>query len=437
MNYPDSYYVEEATATIRQEAPWHTDELPKEVDTIVVGGGFAGLTTALELARSGKSVALFEANKIGWGASGRNGGFVSEGFAQGLPALISRLGHDHAKALVALSISGGEFVRRQANSIDPAIIGGHGWLLAYRHHDPEAVKKTQALYNAHGMKRRIVERSELRELLKSQTYFEALENSRAFHIQPLTYALGLAQKAHMAGAGIFENCAVDALDKNGALWQASAAGKIIKAQHVVLAGSAYMSGLYPRLQNAILPVATYVVATEPMARQLDKAISYSGAISDNRRAGDYYRRLKDGRLLWGGRITTRRSEPKKLAQMLKSDIDKIYPQLGDFKISHAWSGLMGYAAHKMPIIGELESGIWAVTGFGGHGLSTTAMGGQLIASAIAEGDDRWRQFSSFGPVWAGGALGRAAVQAIYWFMQGRDRIEEKRKPHFSKKRDEG
>jgi len=425
MDYPDSYYAEDAAAMIRRKAPWHTDNLPKEADVIVVGAGFAGLTAALELAREGKSVALIESNKIGWGASGRNGGFVSESFSQGLTSLINRLGAEHTAALVALSQKGVEFVRREANSIDPAIIGGDGWLLAFRHDDPDEVKKLGALYDAYGMKRRFVPRSELRALLKSKSYFDALENSASFHIQPLAYALGLAQKAHMAGARIFEDCAVEALDKTGALWRVRAAGKTIKAQHVVLAGSAYMGGLYPRLQGAILPVATYVVTSEPMEERLDRAISYFGAISDNRRAGDYYRRLPDKRLLWGGRITTRRSEPKMLAQMLKGDIEKIYPQLGDFKISHAWSGLMGYAVHKMPIIGEMEEGLWAVTGFGGHGLSTTAMGGQIIAAAISEGDDRWRQFSSFGPVWAGGPLGRAAVQGIYWFMRGRDWIEER------------
>ncbi len=426
MDYPDSYYAEDAAAIIKRNGSQYEENPGKEVDAIVVGGGFAGLTVALELARNGKSVALFESNKIGWGASGRNGGFVSAGFSQGLEALINRLGPESAARLFALSREGVEFVRREANSIDPAIIGGHGWLLAYRYCDPDGVKKLKELYNAHGLAVRRVPSDEMNNLLKSKSYYDGIENKQAFHIQPLAYALGMAQKARAAGAHIFENCAVVSLDKAGPSWQARAAGKTIRARHVVLAGSAYMGGLYPRLQNAILPVATYVVASDPMAEKLDKAIKYFGCISDNRRAGDYYRRLPDGRLLWGGRITTRRSEPKLLAQMLKGDIGKIYPQLGDLRISHAWSGLMGYTAHKMPIIGELESGLWAVTGFGGHGLSTTAMGGQLIASAISEGDDRWRQFSPFGPLWTGGPFGRAAVQAIYWFMQGRDRIEERR-----------
>ena len=425
MNYPETYYAHDAGSALSEELPDSADYSQKDYDVIIVGGGLGGLTTALETARAGKKVALFESQMIGWGASGRNGGFVSAGFSRGLPSLIERVGADRAAALFALSRDGLEYVRREAASIDPAIIGGNGWLMAFRHSAPDDAKKLSALYSSYGFDSRRVPRAELGDLLRSNRYFDAVENSGAFHIQPLLYALGLAKKARAAGVHIFENCPIKVLNRDGNIWCVVGAGKTARAQHVVLAGSAYMSGLYPRLSSAILPVATYVISSEPMAEKLDEAINYCGCISDSRRAGDYYRRLPDGRLLWGGRITTRRSEPKQLAEMLRRDILKIYPCLGEFNVSHAWSGLMGYAIHKMPIIGELEAGLWSVTGFGGQGLATTAMGGQLVASAIAENDDRWRQFSDFAPLWAGGVFGRAATQLSYWFMQIRDRKEEK------------
>lgn len=426
MNYPDSYYVVDAAAAIRQTCVMDTAGLSLEYDVIVVGGGYAGLTTALELARAGKSVVVFEAHKIGWGASGRNGGFVGAGFSQSLPKLVDTLGRDPAATLFHLSQAGAEYVRQQAEIMGGDIILGNGGLSALRHHDPDSIKQAMTLKDAYGEETRHVRRDELRQLLKTNCYFEAIESPRTFHIQPLSYALGLARLVREAGGIIVEDCPMSALVKYKSQWRVRAGSEVYDGQHLVLAGGSYMANLYPRLNHAILPVATYVIATEPMAATLDTAIQYHGCISDTRRAGDYYRRLPDGSLLWGGRITTRRSEPRQLAHMLKKDIRKIYPQLGDFKVAYAWSGLMAYATHKMPIIGQLEKGLWCATAFGGHGLNTTAMAGQLIASAIAANDDRWQQFTPFGTSWAGGIFGRMGTQAVYWFMQACDRRDEKR-----------
>ena len=140
--------------------------------------------------------------------------------------------------------------------------------------------------------------------------------------------------------------------------------------------------------------------------------------------------MTSGELIWGGRITTRQSEPLQLARMLKSDIVKIFPQLEKLDVDRAWSGLMGYARHKMPLIGELwpnsNQGVWACTGFGGHGLNTTAMGGVLVANALANKSEDWRLFDAFAPQWTGGTLGRIGVQLCYWNMQFRDRQDERK-----------
>lgn len=200
----------------------------------------------------------------------------------------------------------------------------------------------------------------------------------------------------------------------------------VGARDVVLCHSAYGSGLDAALDRAVLPVATYVVASRSCPALLDRAIATEVAVADTRRAGDYYRRLPDGRLLWGGRITTRRSEPSGLAVSLKGDISAIYPQLAAIEVDYAWSGLMAYATHKMPIVGRLGEGLWAATGFGGHGLNTTAIAGRLIASGIAGHCDRYRLFEPFGTNWAGGAVGRGATQVVYWYYQMRDRLEERR-----------
>jgi gamma-glutamylputrescine oxidase len=133
-------------------------------------------------------------------------------------------------------------------------------------------------------------------------------------------------------------------------------------------------------------------------------------------------------LLWGGRITTQVSEPSRLAEQMKGDMLATYPQLGNPRIDYSWAGLMGYALHKMPLIGKDKEGQWFATAFGGHGMNTTAMAGQLLARAIADGDDEYRRFAPFTPLWAGGQLGRIGVQSTYWWMQLRDKIDEARSP---------
>jgi len=178
-----------------------------------------------------------------------------------------------------------------------------------------------------------------------------------------------------------------------------------------------------------------VVASKPLGQKLDGVIDFRGTMSDTRRAGDYFRIVGEGearRLIWGGRITTRRSEPKKLAQILATDIAQVFPQLDGLEIEHAWSGLMGYPRHKMPLIGQFwpkkHSNLWSCTGFGGHGLNTTAMGGRIIREAITRTSDRIDLFKDYKPVWTGGPIGRAAAQLSYWNMQRLDRIEEHHSP---------
>jgi hypothetical protein len=199
----------------------------------------------------------------------------------------------------------------------------------------------------------------------------------------------------------------------------------VRARHVVLAGSTGIGAVDAPIAETVLPISTYLAVTAPLGEKLFEAIRYSGAIADNRRAGDYYRIVSDDRLMWGGRISTRASTPWRLKSALRNDIVKVYPQLAGVEIEYAWSGVMAYAVHKMPQLGELAPGYWLASAFGGHGLNTTAMAGEMIARAIMEGDDRWRLFSPYELVWAGGRLGRAAAQMMFWSAQARDGLHGK------------
>jgi gamma-glutamylputrescine oxidase len=395
-----------------------------EVDICVIGGGLAGLTAALDLARRGKRVRLLEAKRLAWGASGRNGGFVSNGFAEGLDEIAGRVGLEATRALFQLSRFGTEFVRREIAEGDPTIKMGDGWLSLRRYDSGASLKAYRdRLERDYGEKRDYLETEETRSRLASQRYFQSLYDPSAFHMHPLRYALMLAAKAEAAGAVLHENSPARDQSYDGAAWRIRTEQGEIRAPNVVYCVSALDRKLHPATGRAVLPVATYVAVTEPLRQD---AIRTRSACADQRRANNYFRLVNDGRILWGGAITTRLSEPARLAAHMRDDMLATFPQLGSPAIASAWAGLMGYALHKMPLVGGDGQGQWWATAFGGHGMNTTAMAGLLIARAIAAGDDEYRRFAPFAPQWAGGPFGRFGVQASYWLMQAKDRWDETR-----------
>ena len=425
-DYIDSYYRD----TLANQDAFLSPEGDCEADVCVVGGGLAGLTAARELVHLGRSVALLEAKRIGWGASGRNGGFVADGYAESVLSLEKKHGFDHARELFDLSRMGTDYVRQTIRDLDPPGVRVQtGWLRVLRHEDEEELRRsTDRMCEVYGASYTYWPRERVRQALHSERYYQGVDDTRAFHIQPLNYARGLARDIVTKGGRVFEGAKARLLERDGSGWMVVlSTGQKFRCGAVLLCGSAYMNALYPKLERAVLPVATYVGVSEPVSDALADAIQYSGCISDTRRAGDYYRLVDGGeRLLWGGRITTRRSDPARLADMLKKDILAIYPQLGDLKITQAWSGLMGYCTHKMPILGEMEPGLWAATATGGHGLNTTATLGILAAEGMAGRGDRYRLFEPFRARWGGGTIGRAGTQLAYWGMQFQDWRKEGR-----------
>ena len=420
----------------------------------VIGGGLAGLSAAWALAWRGISVAVVEAKLVGWGASGRNGGFVSPGFAEDILKIERRVGRDHARALYSLSRQGVRFVADRISEFDrPELIGCRGWLKVIRHDRiDELARRRDRLAADYGVELDLWDRREVRDRLATKIYHGGLHDAQAFAINPLAYARALAAAAEQNGCRIFEGTRIGRIRRGPGGWQMMGMNRdgssaTLKADTLVIATSAYGSRLFADLDRAILPVATHVVVTEPLGSRLSAAIGFGGMIADTRKAGDYYRVAgagKDARLLWGGRITTMRRPPASLHAMMGGDIVAVYPQLGqdyDWRdqgrpagppIAHGWSGLMGYTAKKMPVIGELAPGLWAATAFGGHGLNTTAMAGQLVAAGIGEADRTWELFTPFRPgmidrLAAGNSVvGRAITQSFYWSMQARDALDAHR-----------
>lgn len=395
----------------------------REAEVCVVGGGFAGLNTALGLVERGvRDVVLLEADEVGHGASGRNGGFVFGGFSRGEEQLLRELGPARARSLYQGTLDAVELIRqrvgRYAIGCD-ASQSGVIWANWFR--DPEVLRARQRLLAEHfGVHWQWLTREELRARLHSDRYHEGLFEPDAFHFHPLKYARGLAAAISGLGGSVFERSPARALERRGAHWLIRTPEGEVEARHVVLACGGYLAGLRRPIDAAVLPIATYVMVTEPLGPRLREAMSTRAAVYDTRFAFDYYRPLPDGRLLWGGRISVLDRSPQAVKRLLYRDMLKVFPQLEGVGIDYAWSGLMSYARHQMPQIGQVEEGLWLAQAFGGHGVAPTTLAGEVVASAISEGDPRWREFGHYGLVSAFKPAGFLAAQLGYWWAELKD-----------------
>jgi gamma-glutamylputrescine oxidase len=416
---PVSYY----RATVHET---ETRPAPKgrvDAAVCVVGGGFAGLNTTLGLVERGvRDVVLLEAERIGHGASGRNGGFVFGGFSRGERALLRDLGPERARALYRGTTDAVELIRSRTEryAIDcERTDAGVLWANWFR--DPEILRTRQRLLaDAYGVEWQWLPAQRVRELLHTSRYTDALFEPQAFHFHPLKYALGLARAAEAQGARLHEHAPAIALERTGAGWRVRTPEAEIHAQHVVLSCGGYLANLRREVDAGVLPIATYVMVTEPLGARLEEAIATRAAVYDTRFAFDYYRALPDTRLLWGGRISILNRDAASVERLLRKDLRKVFPQLADARVDFAWSGLMSYARHEMPQLGRIDDGLWLAQAFGGHGVAPTTFAGELIASALAEGDTRWRELGSYGLVSAFKPAGFLGAQLRYWLAEARD-----------------
>ena len=418
--YAPSWY----TATMRAAPERGPLTFDLDVEVCVIGGGLAGLTAAREIARRGWSVAVLEAKRIAWNASGRNDGFVLPGFAESMARVVSRVGIDHAKALWALSQAGLDYVRTTVRDTGmPGIDPVPGWLkVSKTDNTADALADLELIGQELQTEIEGWPAERVRDVLKTNHYFHALHLPHAFHIHPLNYALGLATAAEAASVRIFENTPALSIDAEGVRKRIATPQARVRASQIVLACNVHLGALMPRIAGTLIPIWSYVVATAPLGRRLAEAITYRGAVTDTDLANHHYRVVGGDRLLFSGRSTTWEADPRSYGPKLKADIEELYPQLAGVEIEHVWSGVLGNALHRMPQIGELSPGLWIASGFGGHGINTTAMAGRIISQAIVDGDDTWRLFSPYEFVWAGGRLGRAAMQGYYWWFNARERF---------------
>jgi glycine/D-amino acid oxidase-like deaminating enzyme len=389
----------------------------------IVGGGFGGLATAMSLLERGvRDVVLLEAERIGHGASGRNGGFVFGGYSLGEDQLCKQVGVIEARALYGFSVDAVATIGRriEQHRIDCAPVHA-GVLLADWFHDGAALdRRRRFMLEQMGAEWHPVPAATLAELLLTERYGAALFEPGAFHFNPLQYARGLARVLHEAGVAVHENARVTRLERAGTGWRIETAGAVLHARELVLCCGGYLDGLQPVLGRAMLPIATYVMVTEPLEAHMAAVMRTRAAVYDTRFAFDYYRPLPDSRLLWGGRIGVRPRGRADIMRLLRADMLRVYPQLAGVRIEHAWSGAMSYGRHQMPQLGRLPDGTWYAMGFGGHGVGPTTVAGEALAAALTGDGAMLARFARWGLPRTGGGAGLAAAQLSYWGRQGLD-----------------
>ncbi len=275
-----------------------------DVDACVIGGGLAGLTAARELARSGWSVVLLEANRIASGASGRNAGLVMPGFAADMDKLVGRVGFDRTKSLWTLSQAGVDYVRdtiaaEGATGIDPR----DGWLFASKVDNGDEIVRSVRLLGDLGCEIEGWPTDRVREVLHSERYFHGIHYLKALAIHPLNYALSLAAAAERDGARIFENTPALSIDPQGVRKRIVTPSARLRANHVVIAGNVQIGALIPQIASTLIPITSYAITTAPLGAQLAEAIRFHGAVSDTDHADNQYRIVGGDRLMLSGRAT--------------------------------------------------------------------------------------------------------------------------------------
>jgi len=422
---PDTLYSRTAREATR--FPLLRERL--ETETVVVGGGLAGLSTAMALAERGRPVLLLEARRLGFGASGRNGGFLSAGYPLDYAEIEAVLGLDGAKALLRLGREAVAWIRGliERHAIDcgphPAGHMGCAW-----HDRPEATRaRVEKANERYGFRLQYLTRDEVAARVTSPRYFDGRLNPEGLQLQPLDYCRGLGRALAGLGVRLFEESPATTLERSGAAWRVATPEGEVRSQHLVLCGGGYLGNLHAALGRATLAVSTHIAATKPLgAERLAKAIRVSHALYDDRRAGAYYRPRADTRLVWGGRLTLPWERGGQTAESIRRWIEQCYPVLGPVEMELGWSGLMSFGRSRMVQLGQLADGAWFANGFGGSGLGSTAVAGRLLAAAIAEKDKEYQRFAPFRPGWTGGPLGPVAARLVYSGYRLKDWLDDRR-----------
>jgi gamma-glutamylputrescine oxidase len=384
-----NYY--EATAKVTLDTRPLDGDLT--VDVAIVGGGISGVSAALHLAERGYSVALLEAEHIGWGASGRNGGQVLPGFGASQNVIKSLVGKERSRRLWGMSMEAVDLLHCQIERFQIPCDPQRGYLHAAikPRHVRELEEAQEELRELGAPVGRLLTGGEMRARLDSPKYLAVLEDELSGHIHPLNYTLGLGQAAQAAGARLLTQTRVTKVEPGKTIRLHTARGTV-SAGFLLLSGGAYLGGLMAPIAGYIMPAGTYIIATEPRA-DTQTLLPGNEAVADLNFVLNYFRRSADDRMLFGGRVSYSTLQPPGLgASMLRRAIE-VFPQLRDAQVEYLWGGNVDITRNRAPHFGKLAPNILFTQGFSGHGVALTGLAGKLAAEAIAGQAERFDVFA--------------------------------------------
>jgi gamma-glutamylputrescine oxidase len=405
------------------EAPLHPALVgAASCDVGVVGGGIAGLSAALHLAQRGYRVTLLEAERIGWGASGRSGAQAIFGVAAGQDKLTALLGTVDARRIWDMSIEALGLMREliATHAIDCDYVGGQMHVAIKPRQRTELAQWEEELHRDYGYRSvKLLDEADTQQLVSSKRYIGGLLDTNSGHLHPLKYVRGLAAAAERLGCSIHEGSKVLGYERrDGALQLVTATGSL-RCRQIVFAGNAWLGGTIPALARRIMPVGTYIIATEPLGEATARALlPQNTAVTDINWVLDYFRRSSDHRLLFGGRVSYSGLDPFNTAHATRQRMLNVFPQLQDARIEHAWGGYVDITMNRAPDFGRLESDVYYLQGFSGHGIALTGLAGKLVAEAVAGSAERFDVFTRIPHrQFPGGALFRrpALVLAMLYY----------------------
>ena len=417
-------------------ASWYAHSIPEQparpvlndvisCDVCVIGAGFTGLSSALHLAQKGYRVIVLDAHRVGFGASGRNGGQVGSGYNQSQQTLEKMLGHDAAHQLWDMT--------QAAKSLTRDLVARHAPEAGYQSGVAEANFSAKDQASSHAKADYLAQNygyadiaclneTDFADLIKSPRYAGGIVDWGAGHLHPLRYALGLANAAEAAGARIFENSAAVSVQDGPPNLVRTAQGQL-RADYVIHATNGYHSSLNPSQAAKVMPINNFLVATAPLERP-QEVLGKPIAVADNRFVLNYYRLSHDNRLIFGGGESYGARFPKDIFAKVRKPLREIFPQLADVPLTHAWGGTLGITTQRLPLFVRVGPQQLTASGYSGHGVALAGFAGQVLAETIAGDAERFDLLSQLPtPSFPGGQSLRSPIMtlAMTWFVL-RDRL---------------